>query len=69
MFPLAEVTVLNKSTSDHLPLNLPLNWKMYIPKKHRFRFESMWVKEKDCLHIIQNYWLEMVGRSTTDKIV
>lgn len=53
-FPLAEVTVLDITTSDHLTLNLQLNKKIYVPKTHRFRFESMWVKEKDCLHFIQN---------------
>lgn len=68
MFPAAEVTVLDVSTSDHLPLSLQLNKKMYVPKTHRFRFESMWVKEKDCLHIIQSCWLEMAGRDITDKI-
>lgn len=68
MFPLAEVTELDVSTSDHLPLNLQLNRKIYVPKTHRFLFENMWPKEKDCLHIIQQCWLEMVGYSITDKI-
>lgn len=68
MFPLAEVTVLDISIFDHLPLSLELIRKMYILKTHRFRFESMWVKEKDYLHIIQNCWLEMVGHSITNKI-
>lgn len=68
MFPLAEITVLDVSTSNHLFLNLYLNRKMYVPKIHRFRFENMWLKEKDCLHIIQTCWLKMAGYSITDKI-
>lgn len=28
----------------------------------------MWVKEKDCLHIIQNCWQEMADSSITEKI-
>lgn len=68
MFPLAEVNVLDVSTSDHLPLNLRLNRKMYVPKPHSFRFEDMWLREKDCLHIIQNCWEERMGCSITDKL-
>lgn len=68
MFPLAEVNVLDVSTSDHLPLNLQLNRKMYVPKPHRFRFEDMWLREKDCLHIIKKCWEERMGSSITDKL-
>lgn len=36
MFPQAEITVLDVSTSDHLPLNLQLNRMMYISKMQSF---------------------------------
>ena len=68
MFPLAEVVALDISTSDHLPISLQLNKKMYVLKTHRFRFESMWVKEKECLHIIKNCWAEMADHNITEKI-
>lgn len=53
MFPQAEITVPDVSSSDHLPLSLQLNRTMYVPKTHRFIFEHMWLKEKDSIHIIQ----------------
>lgn len=68
LFPMAEITVLDVSTSDHLPLSLQLNKKMYAPKTHRLWFENMWLKEKDCLHIIQKCWWEMAERSIIEKI-
>lgn len=68
MFPRAEFTVMDVTTSDHLPLSLQLNRTMYVPKVHRFRFENMWLKEKDCLHIIQQSWLEMSAYSISEKI-
>ncbi|XP_074346276.1 uncharacterized protein LOC141685051 [Apium graveolens] len=68
LFPHAEVIVLDVSTSDHLPLNLQLNRKMFAPKSHRFRFENMWLKEKDCLHIVQTCWREMIDQIIMQKI-
>ena len=68
LFPRAEVIVLDVSTSDHLPLNLQLNRKIFVPKSHRFRFENMWLKEKDCLHIVQSCWREMANQSIMHKI-
>lgn len=68
MFPSADITVIDVSTSDHLPLSLQLNKKMYAPKTHRFRFENMWLKEKDCLNIIHMCWSSMAGHSIMEKI-
>ncbi|XP_074374269.1 uncharacterized protein LOC141714661 [Apium graveolens] len=68
MFPDTDVKVLDMSASDHLPLHLQLNRKMYVPKKHIFEFENMWLKEKDCLHIIQQCWAEMANHGITEKI-
>lgn len=68
MFPFADITVMDVSSSDHLPLYLQLNRKMYALRTHRFRFGNMWVKEKECLNIIQLCWSKMRDHSITDKI-
>lgn len=47
LFPSAEVRVLEVTTSDHLSLYLQLNMQVYVPKSKRFRFENVWIKEKD----------------------
>ncbi|XP_074327490.1 uncharacterized protein LOC141665403 [Apium graveolens] len=53
LFPNAEVRVLEGSTSDHLPLYLQLNKRVYVPKSRRFKFENMWIREQECRNIIQ----------------
>lgn len=56
LFPDAEVRVLEVSISDHMPLYLQLNRKIYVPKDKRFHFENMWIQEKDCRNIIEDCW-------------
>lgn len=68
MFPLAKVNVLEISTSDHLPLHLQLNRQMYVPKGYRFRFENIWLREKDCFNIIQQCWCEHAGIYIIEKL-
>lgn len=68
MFPLANITVLDVTTSDHLPLSLKLNRKMNVPKLHRFLFENMWLRETECAHIIQKCWQELTNHTITEKI-
>lgn len=68
MFPCAAITVMDVSSSDHLPLNLQLNRTMYVPRTQRFRFENMWLKDKECLNIIQVCWTSMKDHNIIDKI-
>lgn len=68
MFPAATVTVLEVSTSDHLPILLELKRKMYVPKTHRFRFENMWIKEEQCRQLVQEGWKETGGRTIIEKM-
>ncbi|KAL8115005.1 hypothetical protein AgCh_021723 [Apium graveolens] len=56
LFSNAEVRVHEVSTSDHMPLCLQLNRKVYMPKGRRFRFENMWVQEKECRNIVHECW-------------
>lgn len=56
------------ATSDHLPLYLQLQKQVYVPKERRFRFENVWVREKECRNIVKN-GLERSGESDiVDKI-
>lgn len=42
-FSMAEVSVLDVSTSDYLPLLIQLNKMIYMPYKRRFYFENLWI--------------------------
>lgn len=68
MFPKAEVRVLEVATSDHLPLSLQLQRKVFVPKCKRFRIENVWLKEKDCLNVVENSWAYTEGKDLVEKI-
>ena len=56
LFPNAEVRVHEVSTSDHMPLCLQLNKQVYMPCGKRYRFENMWIQEKEFWNIVQECW-------------
>lgn len=68
MFPRATVKVIKVSTSDQMPLFLELNKLIYAPKKKRFCFENMWIKEEHCLNLVQESWTQATGRSILGKM-
>ncbi|XP_017251667.1 uncharacterized protein LOC108222250 [Daucus carota subsp. sativus] len=68
LFPLAEMQVIEVSMSDHLPLFLQLNKKAYEPKGYRFRFENIWLREKECVNVVRNGWELAGGMDITGKI-
>lgn len=68
MFPSAEVRVIEVVTSDHLPLFLNLNKKVYMPKSKRFRFENVWINEQDCFNLMKQSWEHTEGRVLMEKI-
>ncbi|KAL8158305.1 hypothetical protein AgCh_002851 [Apium graveolens] len=68
LFPDAEIKVVEVSTSDHLPLFLHLNKKIYVPKSRRFKFENLWLREKDCKEIVESSWNEERDASILWKI-
>ncbi|KAL8089304.1 hypothetical protein AgCh_038925 [Apium graveolens] len=65
---LLEVQVIEVATSDHLPLFLSLNKKVYEAKGHRFRFENIWLREKECMNVVRNGWDLARGMDVTGKI-
>ncbi|XP_074371315.1 uncharacterized protein LOC141712322 [Apium graveolens] len=68
IFPAAEVRVLEIATSDHLPLYLQLNKQVYVPRNKRFKFENVWLREKECFWLVKNSWESMEGKHIIDKI-
>ncbi|XP_074378461.1 uncharacterized protein LOC141719998 [Apium graveolens] len=68
LFPQAEVQVLEVATSDHLPLYLQLNKKVYRRKERRFRFENSWLRESECEIVVKNGWNEAVELELMAKI-
>lgn len=68
LFPDADVKVLEVAPSDHLPLSLQLNMRVYVPKAKQFRFENFWIKEKDCLNVVKNRWESTVGDDIMSRI-
>lgn len=68
IFPAAIVKVIDVSTSDHFPLLLELNKKVYVPKCKRFQFDNMWVREKDCYNLVKECWDSEVCGDIVNKI-
>lgn len=68
LFPAAKVKVLEVTTSDHLPLYLQLNKQIYVPRSKRFKFENVWIKEKDCFNLIKTSWEFTEGREILERI-
>lgn len=68
LFPVAEVKVWDVSTSDHLPLYLQTNKRVYVPKAKRFRFENVWIREKECLTVVKNSWESAASGEIMEKI-
>ncbi|XP_074351469.1 uncharacterized protein LOC141690581 [Apium graveolens] len=56
LFPYADITVIEVSTSDHLPLLLQLNSQVYMPRTKRFIFENVWIREAECENVVKNSW-------------
>lgn len=68
LFPAAKVKVWDVSTSDHFPLYLQLNKQVYVPRVTRFRFENVWIREKECLNLVKHAWASTEGQGILDKI-
>lgn len=41
---------------------------MYIPRQKRFRFENVWLREKDYWSVVKNSWESMEGKEIIEKI-
>lgn len=68
LFPQAELRVMDVSTSDHLPIYIQLHKRIYMPKKRRFQFENVWLKEEECKQVVMNGWGEAGNRNIMEKI-
>ncbi|XP_074352478.1 uncharacterized protein LOC141691607 [Apium graveolens] len=69
MFLLAEVTVLEVTTSDHLPLMLQLHRKVFEKRRCRFKFENIWIGEREYRNIVQECWRQDGERDLMEKIM
>ena len=59
LFPMAKLTHLSSSASNHSPLILQLSVKPRKKKMGRvFRFKSMWLKDPRCEAIVEEAWDE-----------
>ncbi|XP_074337125.1 uncharacterized protein LOC141674298 [Apium graveolens] len=69
LFPDAVVKVGEVSMSDHIPIFLSLNRKVYMKKQMQFKFENMWIREKECYGLINECWMNGGSGSILDKMV
>lgn len=68
LFPSALIRVMEVATSDYLPLFLQLHKQVNVAKERRFRFENVWVREKECRNIVKNRWEGSGERDIIEKI-
>ncbi|KAH9722180.1 reverse transcriptase domain-containing protein [Citrus sinensis] len=59
---------LEASCSDHLPIFMDLNPINTTSRHKRFRFENLWLRERDCVEVITNSWNSSSGCSIQQKI-
>ncbi|XP_042958111.1 uncharacterized protein LOC122293658 [Carya illinoinensis] len=61
-FPFTHVQHGVAAYSDHTPIWLDSNGGLTKRKGHRlFRFEAMWIRDRDCTHIVERVWDESEG--------
>lgn len=68
LFRQAELKVMDVSTSDHLPIYIQLHTQVYVPKKRRFKFENVWLKEDECRQVVINGWEEARNKEIMEKV-
>lgn len=68
LFPEIEFQILDVATYEHLSLHLQLNKKIYMPRCKRFRFENVWLKEKDCISMVKDSWVSTRGKEILERI-
>ena len=56
------------STSDHCALLIADSIALQPSRKHRFHFEEMWTKKKECKDIIKNTWESCLHGGTPGSI-
>ncbi|XP_024042719.1 uncharacterized protein LOC112099547 [Citrus clementina] len=67
-FARVKVMSLEASCSDHLPIFMDLNPINTTSRHKRFRFENLWLRERDCVEVITNSWNSSSGCSIQQKI-
>ena len=60
-FPTSRIHHLECFDSDHKPILLisDAEQKRFYRKGHSFRFEAMWVKDKNCGEVVKDSWASL----------
>ncbi|XP_061998863.1 uncharacterized protein LOC133716149 [Rosa rugosa] len=63
LYPASCVSHLLPSTSDHLPILLPVREKKKRRKKRRkrFKFEEFWLQDEKCREVVKKGWESITG--------
>ncbi|XP_012073905.2 uncharacterized protein LOC105635438 [Jatropha curcas] len=67
-FSQARAMVLDKSSSDHLPIYLEIRHFVPRAQARRFHFENSWRREAVCKDLIKGCWLETAGMALSERI-
>ncbi|XP_052299532.1 uncharacterized protein LOC127903030 [Citrus sinensis] len=67
-FARVKVMSLEASCSDHLPIFMDPNPINTTSRHKRFRFENLWLRERDCVEVITNSCNSSSGCSIQQKI-
>ncbi|KAK6140574.1 hypothetical protein DH2020_025681 [Rehmannia glutinosa] len=67
-FPNCKIWNLEASMSDHSPILLELGLRYRIKKVRKFRFENVWLREKECKSVVQEGWNKGVSDTLLGRI-
>lgn len=66
VFPALQVSILNRSISDHCPLLVVSKERNWGPKP--FRFQNCWLTHPRCMRIIREIWSESSNCNLNEKL-
>ena len=71
MFPFVCVQHVEGSLSDHIPLWVCSNDEQvqFYKKRHRFRFETVWMKDERCGDVTKNAWESSVRGAPMENLI
>ncbi|XVE74693.1 hypothetical protein DITRI_Ditri12bG0037900 [Diplodiscus trichospermus] len=68
MFPDTRLFNLVSATSDHAPIFLHVQKRVYQRRSKSFKFENAWLRESKCKNVVVRSWENNVGFSVQERL-